>query len=133
MLRRCLRLCALLALTLGLFSSGTAAAAGSVNVSGTNDGAAFKIDIPANWNGTLDSEFAFKTLLAPNDTSLQLVHITDPQGNLQRAETLLTIAQSTPQGRARLALVSAIGDLPGWFSAATPEPAATDNDLRETN
>src|SRR5438552_12457035 len=53
MLRRCLRLCALLALTLGLFSSGTAAAAGSVNVSGTNDGAAFKIDIPANWNGTL--------------------------------------------------------------------------------
>jgi pimeloyl-ACP methyl ester carboxylesterase len=254
MLRRGLHLCAVLALTLGLFSSGTAAAAGSVSVIGTNDGAAFKIDIPANWNGTLvlyshgyvsptcnpadatcnpprdvgdpltgkylldhgfalagsaysstgwavkdalhdqiallnffestygepertiawghslggmitaglvqrnpqrfagalpmcgvlagaigvwntalDTEFSFKTLLAPNDPSLQLVHITDPQGNLGRAEAILAIAQGTPQGRARLALVAAIGDLPGWFSAATPEPAASDYVLREAN
>jgi hypothetical protein len=52
------------------------------------------------WNTALDTEFAFKTLLAPSDPMLQVVHITDPQANLQRAETLLAIAQATPQGRA---------------------------------
>ncbi len=36
-----------------MFSSDTASAAGKVDATGTNDGAAFKIDIPANWNGTL--------------------------------------------------------------------------------
>src|SRR5260370_23678697 len=53
MFRRGLRLCAVLALTLGLFSSGTASAAGKVEATGVNDGARFKIDIPADWNGTL--------------------------------------------------------------------------------
>jgi len=53
MLRLALRLCAVLALALGMFSSDTASAAGKVDATGTNDGAAFKIDIPANWNGTL--------------------------------------------------------------------------------
>jgi hypothetical protein len=85
------------------------------------------------WNSALDAEFLFKTLLAPPNSTLQLVHITDPQGNLNQAETILAIAQSSPQGRARLALVAAIGDLPGWFSAASPEPAATDFSSREAN
>src|SRR5579859_721855 len=66
------------------------------------------------WNSALDAEFAFKTLLAPSST-LQLVNITDPQGNLVQAETILAIAQASPVGRARLALVAAIGDVPGWF------------------
>src|SRR4029077_13660480 len=44
------------------------------------------------WNSSLDGEFAFKTLLAPNATTLQLVHIADPQGNLIQAETILAIA-----------------------------------------
>jgi hypothetical protein len=53
MLRRGLPLCAVLALTLALFSSGPASAAGKVDETGVHDGARFKIDIPANWNGTL--------------------------------------------------------------------------------
>jgi pimeloyl-ACP methyl ester carboxylesterase len=252
MFRRALRLYAVLALTLGMFSSGTASAAGKVEATGINDGATFKIDIPADWNGTLvlyshgyvqpcnpldptcnpptdvgdpltgqylldhhyalagsayktsgwavedalhdqisllnyfdrtygepertiawghslggmitaglvqrnperfagalpmcgvlagavgvwnnalDAEFAFKTLIAPN-SSLQLVHITDPQGNLTQAETVLAMAQASPQGRAKLALVAAIGDVPGWFVPGSAEPSAGDFASREAN
>src|SRR5581483_2299338 len=35
-------------------------------------------------------------------------------------------AQQTPQGKARIALISAVSDTPGWVSAASPEPAAND-------
>ncbi len=86
----------------------------------------------AVWNVGLDSEFVFKTLLAP-DSSLQLVNITNPGANLTTAETDLALAQQTPQGRARIALAGAVGDLPGWFSATSPEPAANDYTTREAN
>jgi pimeloyl-ACP methyl ester carboxylesterase len=84
------------------------------------------------WNSGLDGGFAFKTLVAPN-SSLQLVHITNPVANLEVAQTLLASAQATPQGRARIALAAAVTDLPGWFSAASPEPAPTDYATRELN
>src|SRR5258708_31202231 len=42
-------------------------------------------------------------------------------------------AQATPQGRARLALVAALGDTPGWFDPALPEPAANDFTSQEAN
>src|SRR5215831_14426483 len=61
----------------------------------------------ATWNTALDSAFAFKTLLAPG-SGLQVVHIADPVANLALAEEMLAVAQSTPQGRARLALVAAL-------------------------
>jgi hypothetical protein len=57
---------------------------------------------------------------------LQLVHITDPSANQQLARDLFTKAASTAQGQARLALVAALIDLPGWFDPRQPEPAATD-------
>jgi pimeloyl-ACP methyl ester carboxylesterase len=85
----------------------------------------------ATWNTALDSAFAFNNLLA--GSKLQLVHITDPAGNLKAAETMLAIAQKTPQGRARLALVSALGDGPGWFVPLSPEPAPTDFAGQEMN
>lgn len=84
------------------------------------------------WNQGLDAEFAFKTLLAPN-SNLQLVQITNPNGNLATAEQILAAAQATPQGRARLALVAAIGDTPGWFNPNSPEPDRTDYAAREQN
>src|SRR5216684_6910710 len=86
----------------------------------------------ATWNTALDSEFAFKTLLAPG-TGLEIVNISNPFGNLQLAEQFLAIAQSTPQGRARLALVSALADGPGWFVPTSPEPAPTDFTSQEMN
>ena len=84
------------------------------------------------WNQALDSEFAFKTLLA-SGTSLQLVNITDPTTNLALAESLLTSARATPQGKARFALSAALGDTPGWFDPASPEPAPKDFATREVN
>jgi pimeloyl-ACP methyl ester carboxylesterase len=84
------------------------------------------------WNQALDGAFAFKTLLGFG-TGLQLVHITQPLTNLGIGEQLLAAAQSTPQGRARIALAAAVGDTPGWFDPASPEPAATDFDAQEAN
>ena len=86
----------------------------------------------ATWNTALDSEFAFKTLLAPG-TGLQLVNITNPIANLDLAEFVLAEAQATPQGRARIALAGAFGDTPGWFTPLSPEPAATDFAGQEMN
>ncbi len=86
----------------------------------------------ATWNTALDSEFAFKTLLAPG-SGLQVVNIANPLANLQLAEQFLAFAQSTPEGRARLALVSALADGPGWFVPTSPEPAPTDFAGQEMN
>ena len=84
----------------------------------------------ATWNTALDAAFAFQQLLAPG---IQVVNITNPTANLTTGETDVTIAQQTPQGRARLALVAALGDTPGWFTPLSPEPAATDYAAQEQN
>ena len=84
----------------------------------------------ATWNTALDAEFAFQQLIDP---SVQVVNITDPAANLAQAEAAAAQAQQTPQGRARLALVSALGDTPGWFTPLSPEPAATDYTAQEAN
>jgi pimeloyl-ACP methyl ester carboxylesterase len=79
----------------------------------------------ATWNAELDSAYAFKTLLAPG-SALQLIHIADASANRQLAGQLFNDAAATVTGRARLALVAALIDLPGWFDPRQPEPAATD-------
>src|SRR5229473_3885322 len=85
----------------------------------------------ATWNTALDSEFAFKTLIGP--PGLQLVNIANPFANLDTAEVALAKAQATPQGRARIALAGALGNLPGWFMPLSPETAATDFVGQELN
>lgn len=87
----------------------------------------------ATWNTALDSAFAFKTLLAPPHSILRVVNIKNPGGNFLLARAILDAAQATPQGRARLALVSAFGDGPGWFVPLTPEPAPNDFVSQEMN
>ena len=82
------------------------------------------------WNQSLDSAFAFNTLIAGG--TLQVVHITDPN-NFANAEAFLGAAQSTAQGRARLALVSALSDVPGWADPSVPEPAPSDYVTRQVN
>jgi pimeloyl-ACP methyl ester carboxylesterase len=84
----------------------------------------------ATWNTALDAEFAFQKLIDP---TVQIVNITNPAANLQAAEAAGAQAQATPQGRARLALVSALGDTPGWFTPLSREPAATDYATQEAN
>jgi pimeloyl-ACP methyl ester carboxylesterase len=82
------------------------------------------------WNSGLDGEFVFKTLLA-GDQPLDLVRIGNPGANFGLAEHILGAVQTSPQGRARLALSAAVNDLPGWFDASSPEPAANDFATRE--
>ena len=86
----------------------------------------------ATWNQALDSAFAFKTLLAP-ESLLQVVNITNPAANLTLSESLLAAAETKPKGRAQLALVAALGDTPGWFNPASPEPAEDDFATRQVN
>jgi pimeloyl-ACP methyl ester carboxylesterase len=83
----------------------------------------------ATWNTALDGAFAFQQLIAPN---IQVVNINDPS-NLTKGEAALAAAQKTKQGQARLALVAALGDTPGWFTPLSPEPAATDYAAQEQN
>jgi hypothetical protein len=84
------------------------------------------------WNEALDSAFAFQQLLAKG-SALQIVNISNPSANLGLAESILASAQNTAQGRARLALSAALGDTPGWFNPASPEPAANDYTSQEAN
>jgi len=84
----------------------------------------------ATWNTALDAAFAFQKLIDP---SVQIVNITNPLANLQAAEAAVTAAQQTRKGRARLALVSALADTPGWFDPASREPAANDYAAQEAN
>jgi pimeloyl-ACP methyl ester carboxylesterase len=83
------------------------------------------------WNQALDSAFAFNVLLAGN--ALPIVHITDPTGTYNQAESLLGAAQNTPQGRARIALTTTLADIPGWFDPSTPEPGSMDYTTQEQN
>jgi pimeloyl-ACP methyl ester carboxylesterase len=84
------------------------------------------------WNQGLDSALAVQQLLGPT-SGLQVVNITNPTANLGIAETLFATAQATAQGRARIALASALADVPGWFDPASPEPAPTDYVTQEAN
>ncbi|HEY0831141.1 MAG TPA: alpha/beta fold hydrolase [Candidatus Dormibacteraeota bacterium] len=79
----------------------------------------------ATWNTELDAAYAFKTLLGPS-SALRIVHVGDGAANLQLAESIFNAATQTPQGRARLALVAALIDLPGWFDPTKIEPIAAD-------
>ena len=84
----------------------------------------------ATWNTALDGAFAFQQLIDPN---VQIVNIKNPLGNLSEGETAVAVAQKSAAGRARLALVAALGDTPGWFTPLSPEPAATDYASQEQN
>ena len=84
-----------------------------------------------HWNQGLDAVFAFNTLLAGG--SLEMVHITNPAQDYGIASAVLAAAQTTAQGQARLALVAALEDLPGWYDPTTEEPAPTDYTTQEAN
>ena len=83
------------------------------------------------WNEALDGAFVFNTLLAGD--SLQIDHISNPTLNLGAAEAILLASQASAQGRARLALVAAMGDLPGWYDPTSPEPSPTDYTTQQAN
>ncbi len=83
------------------------------------------------WNQALDGAFAFDVLLA--NGTMPIVHITNPGAAFAQSLSILNTAQQTPQGRARIALMAALSDIPGWFNALSPEPAANDFATQEQN
>jgi pimeloyl-ACP methyl ester carboxylesterase len=88
------------------------------------------------WNQALDGAFAFNVLLAGNSLPIVNLDLLTPQqlnAAFGQAEGILSAAQNTPQGRARIALLSALGDTPGWFTPLSPEPAANDFAAQEAN
>lgn len=88
---------------------------------------------PGVWNQGLDSEFAFLTLQAPGAFRLSGFTAANVGANFGAATAAFNSAQSTPQGRARIALSAALADVPGWFNSASAEPAATDYAAQEVN
>ena len=77
----------------------------------------------------LDTVFVLKTLIAPD---VSLVHLGedlfDQIGVLQAA---VEAAQTTAEGRAKIALAAAIGDFPGWAHADNPRPAPDDLETQQ--
>lgn len=79
-------------------------------------------DGQANLNRGLDVTFAVRTLLT-NDQRLELVEAADPEHSVRVLQQGVQRALTTPEGRAKLALIGAIGGLPTWASAHEPPPA----------
>jgi pimeloyl-ACP methyl ester carboxylesterase len=80
-------------------------------------------------NSKLDSQWVLKTLVDP-DSPLKIVGIPNTPA-ATGAETaaltnLVNLADSTPEGRARLALAAAVEQFAPWTVAGTPEPAHND-------
>jgi len=88
------------------------------------------------WNQALDGAFAFDLLLAGNAlpiVNLPAVGSSALTTDFNQAEGVLQSAQNTAQGRARIALIASLGDIPGWFTTGSPEPASTDYASQEVN
>ncbi|WP_312870540.1 DUF6351 family protein [Streptomyces himalayensis] len=89
----------------------------------------------ANWNNTLDPVFALKTLLAP-DSGIALTSFPDRTAAATAADAMTNVvstAQQTGQGRARIALAAALHNIPVWNDASQPRPGLTDWDTQQAN
>ena len=96
----------------------------------------FMAETIGTMNSRLDHAFVIHTLL---DSSLPLVDIGFGKGQVSRASALeaqiLSAAQQTPQGRARIALAEAMVNTPDIYALTTNGtfPPTTSYDLREAN
>ncbi|MHA5048284.1 alpha/beta hydrolase family protein [Streptomyces sp. SD15] len=89
----------------------------------------------ANWNSTLDPVFALKALLAPG-SDIPLTGLVSQSAAADAAGAMagvVTEAQQTTSGRARIALAAALHNIPGWNNPAQPRPGATDWDTQQAN
>jgi hypothetical protein len=86
----------------------------------------------AQENIHLDSAFVIKTLI-PGASDLPVVNIPNGAAAVAQAQQLIAQAQDTPEGRARLALAAAVGDVSTWYDANMPQPAPDDYAGQEAN
>ena len=83
--------------------------------------ACFQTPIPLH-NMRVDMFFALRALVAP-DRELTIVDIPDdPNSVVADWRKVITTAQKTVQGRARIALAMTIGQHPSWTDPLMPEP-----------
>jgi pimeloyl-ACP methyl ester carboxylesterase len=80
------------------------------------------LDELAQMNRALDITFAVRTLLS-EDQTVELVKAKDPDHTVAVLAQAATDALATPEGRARLALAGALGNLPTWDNAHEPMPS----------
>ena len=81
-------------------------------------------------NYQLDSEYALSRLLAPGQ-DIKLVNYASPADGATAAtqlSTLATAARATPEGRARVALATALLDMPTWSASQPAPPSRRDAD-----
>lgn len=81
------------------------------------------------FNMILDVNFAVRTLLVPGQ-DIDLVHPRDPVASATALATAVDRAVTTPQGRAKLALIASFGNIPGWWDAHQPRPTVPDDVIR---
>jgi hypothetical protein len=85
------------------------------------------------WNQLLDEAFAFNVLAAGNILPLVHIPLKIALNTINQATSVLISAQKSPQGRARIALSAALGDIPGWYNATSPEPSRQNFAAQEQN
>lgn len=81
-----------------------------------------EFDTQGSWNTALDITFVVRTLLAKDD-SIPLVRPKNPVSGVQALQDAVTANRYDDQGRARLALTAALGNIPGWYDPHGSEPA----------
>ena len=74
-----------------------------------------------SWNVALDINFAVRTLLTDDD-AIELVKPTNPHATVDALHAGIESALTSKAGRAKLSLVAALGNVPGWISAHEPAP-----------
>jgi len=107
--------------TAGLIQQNIGSFSGAMLACGVDGGA-----VPI-WNQQLTALFAFKQLIDPSLHVVNLPSTTVAEAELGQAIQATAEAAKTPVGQARLGLVAALGDIPGWFwnGSITAQPAAT--------
>ena len=79
-------------------------------------------------NMALDGAFALTKLLLPSTVAVPITSVQRSDATVAVAilRLIKDLAQSTPAGRARLALTGVFGGVPGWTDPACPRPSQTD-------
>lgn len=88
----------------------------------------------ANWNSTLDPVFALRTLLAPG-SGIPLTRLPSQAAATEASDAMTAVvtgAQRTAEGRARIAFAAALHNIPGWNDPSQPRPAPTDWDAQQS-